>query len=142
MSAKENVDVLLEIFAAIERRDAQRVSELCEADVEFSWPPPLPYSGVSRGLGAQRPSWTDTWVPLQPTAAEQTMDPRVVAATDQEVVILWRQKGGVSRGGDRCDSPVLGLYQVHRGRLARAQMFYFDPVGVSRFLATAQSDAA
>jgi ketosteroid isomerase-like protein len=56
MSAKQNVDVLLEIFAAIERRDAQRVSELCEADVEFSWPPPLPYAGVSRGLGAQRPA--------------------------------------------------------------------------------------
>jgi ketosteroid isomerase-like protein len=141
MSAKKNVDVILEIFAAIERRDAQRVSELCEADVEFSWPPPLPYAGVSRGLGAQRPNWTDTWVPLQPTAAEQTMDPRLVAATDQEVVILWRQRG-VSRGGDRCDSPVLGLYQVRRGRLARAQMFYFDPVAVSRFIASAQSDAA
>jgi ketosteroid isomerase-like protein len=132
---------MLDIFAAIERRDAQRVSALCEADVEFSWPSPLPYAGVSRGLGAQRPSWTETWTPLQPTAAERTMDPRVVAATDQEVVILWRQRGA-SRGGDRCDSPVLGLYHVHRGRLARAQMFYFDPVTVSRFLATAQSDAA
>ncbi len=34
------------------------------------------------------------------------------------------------------------LYQVRGGRLARAQMFFFDPVAVSRFLATAQSDAA
>jgi len=139
MSAKQNVDVLLEIFAAIERRDAQRVSELCEADVEFIWPRPLPYAGVSR-LREQRPI-LDRWIPLQPTAAERGMNPRVVAATDQEVVILWRQRG-VSRGGDRCDSPVLGLYQVRGGRLARAQMFFFDPVAVSRFLATAQSDAA
>ena len=54
MSAKQNVDVLLEVFAAIERRDAQRVSELCEADVEFIWPRPLPYAGVSR-LREQRP---------------------------------------------------------------------------------------
>jgi len=58
------------------------------ADVEFSWPPPLPYAGVSR-LREQRPI-LDTWIPLQPTAAERTMDPRVVAAIDQEVVILWR----------------------------------------------------
>jgi len=109
------------------------------ADVEFSWPPPLPYAGVSR-LREQRPI-LDTWIPLQPTAAERGMSPRVVAATDREVVILWRQRG-VSRGGDRCDSPVLGLYQVRGGRLARAQMFFFDPVAVSRFLAAAQSDAA
>ena len=139
MSAKQNVDVLLEIFAAVERRDAQRVSELCEADVEFIWPRPLPYAGVSR-LREQRPI-LETWIPLQPTAAERGMSPRVVAATDQEVVILWWQRG-VSRSGDRCDSPVLGLYRVQGGRLARAQMFYFDPAAVSRFLATARSEAA
>jgi hypothetical protein len=33
---------------------------------------------------------------------------------------------------------VLGLYQVQQGRLARAQMFYFDPDAVKRFLADAQ----
>jgi len=138
MAAKQNVDVLLGIFAVIERRDAQRVFELCEADVEFSWPPPLPYAGDSR-LREQR-AILDIWIPLQPTEAERRMDPRLVAATDQEVVILWRQKG-VSRRGDRCDSPVLGLYQVYGGRLARAQMFFFDPGAVSRFLATAEPDA-
>jgi hypothetical protein len=37
MAAKQNVDMLLEIFDAIERRGAQRASELCEADVGFSW---------------------------------------------------------------------------------------------------------
>src|SRR5262245_4748585 len=127
MTAQQNADVLLDIFAAIERRDVRRVSELCDADVEFIWPPPLPYAGVSR-LREQRPI-LDTWVALQLTAAERSMDPRVVAATDREVVILWRQRG-VSRGGDRCDSPVLALYQVHGGRLAQAQMFLFDPVAV------------
>ena len=141
MSAQQNADTLLEIFAAIERRDAQRVLELCEDDVEFSWPPPLPYGGVSRGLREERPGWIDAWSPLQPTPAERRMDPRVVAATDQEVVILWRQRG-VSRGGARCDSPVLGLYQVRGGKVARAQMFYFDPDAINRFLADAKSDAA
>jgi ketosteroid isomerase-like protein len=139
MTARQNADVLLEIFAAIERRDAQRFLQLCETDAEFSWPPPLRYAGVC-GLAAQRPI-LERWIPLQPTGEERSMDPRVVAATDREVVILWRQRG-VSRSGERCDSPVLGLYQVRGGRLARAEMFYFDPVAVSRFLATAQSDAA
>ena len=105
MSAQQNADTLLEIFAAIERRDAQRVLELCEDDVEFSWPPPLPYGGVSRGLREERPGWIDAWSPLQPTPAERRMDPRVVAATDQEVVILWRQRG-VSPAGDRIDQRI------------------------------------
>src|SRR6266508_5758785 len=129
MSAKRNADVLLELFAAIERRDVQRVVGLCDSEVEFIWPPPLPYAGVSHGLPGQPPSWIDTWTSLQPTAAERSMDPRVVAATHDEVVVLWRQRG-LSPGGDRCDSPVLALYQVRDGKLVRAQMFYFDPVAV------------
>jgi hypothetical protein len=32
---------------------------------------------------------------------------------------------------------VLGLYQVREGRLARAQMFYFDTDAVKRFLGDA-----
>jgi ketosteroid isomerase-like protein len=141
MSAKENIEVMLEIFRAIERRDPQRMLSLCHADVEFFWPPSLPYGGTSRGMKTEGPTWAVTWIPMQPTEAEWRMDPRVVAASDEEVVILWRQRG-LGSGGDRIDSPVLGLYQVRGGRLARAQMFYFDPVAVNRFLANAKSDAA
>jgi hypothetical protein len=36
--------------------------------------------------------------------------------------------------GDRIDTPVLGLYQFRDGKLARAQMFYFDPSAVLSFL--------
>jgi uncharacterized protein len=64
------------------------------------------------------------------------MEPRVVATNDQtgEVVVLWRQRGR-GRAGERFDGPVLGLYQVRDGRLARAQMFYFDTAAVADFLA-------
>jgi ketosteroid isomerase-like protein len=64
-----------------------------------------------------------------------------VAASDDEVVVLWRQRG-VSPGGDRLDSPVLALYEISDGKLGRAQMFYFDPTAVIKFLATAKSRAA
>jgi len=76
-------------------------------------------------------------MPLQPTQAEQQMEPRIVAATDQEVVVLWRQRGR-SPNGEHLDTPVLGLYQVRDGRLARAEMFYFDPVTVNDFLSRAR----
>jgi thiosulfate dehydrogenase (quinone) large subunit len=136
-----NKRVILEIFSALERRDLQRLLELCHADVEFHWPLVLPYGGTSRGLKTDPPSWGHTWTPLQPTDAERKMDPGVVAASDDEVVVLWRQRG-VSPGGDRLDSPVLALYEISDGKLGRAQMFYFDPTAVIKFLATAKSRAA
>jgi ketosteroid isomerase-like protein len=65
------------------------------------------------------------------------MDPRVVAATDQGVVVHWQQRG-VSPGGQRFDGEALGLYEVRDGKFARAQMFYFDAVAVQSFLASAE----
>ena len=128
MSTSENVQVMLEIFGAIERRDPQRVFELCQPDVEFLWPPSLPYGGASPGS-----SWRDTWLPLQTTEATRRMDPRVVAAGPEEVVVLWQQRA-ISPNGDDLETPVLGVYQVRNGKLARAQMFYFDTAAVNDFL--------
>ena len=64
------------------------------------------------------------------------MDARVVAASPEEVVVLWQQRG-VSPTGDRFDGPVLGLYRVREGKLARAQMFYFFTSALINFLGRA-----
>ena len=140
---RDNIELLLAIFAAVEGRDAQRFSELVHPDFEIHWPPSLPYGGTYRDLGDDarqgRPTWAATWNPLQPTAAERRMDPRIVASNDEsgEVVVLWRQRG-LAPAGERLDTPVLGLYHVRDGRLARAQMFYFDTVPLVAFLANAK----
>jgi len=140
MNTHKNVEVMLEVFSAIERRDSQRLLELFQPDVELSWPLSLPYGGTSRGPKPEGPTWSETWGPLQPTEAERTMDPRVVAASEEEVVVLWRQRG-VTPAGDRFDGPVLSIYQVHEGRLARGQMFYFDTVALVSFLAKAKDQS-
>ena len=144
MSTKEkNVEVMLEVFNAIEHRDPQRPDvqrglALFHPDVEFHWPPSLPYGGTSRGLQAERPTWGSTWDPLQPNSVERRMAPRVVAASEEEVAVLWRQRG-VSPAGDRIDTPVLGLYQFKDGRWPSAQMFYFDTAEVPSFLEKAMT---
>jgi uncharacterized protein len=69
------------------------------------------------------------------------MEPRVVASSGDEVVVLWRQRG-LSPGGERFDGPVLALYTVPDGRLARAQMFYFDTSELVGFLGRANGQAA
>jgi uncharacterized protein len=138
---QKNVEVMLKIFSAIEHRDPQRLDMqrellLFHPDVEFHWPPSLPYGGTSLGLETEGATWSRTWDHLQPNEAERRMDPRVAGVSDNEVVILWRQRG-VSPAGDRIDTPVLGLYQLRNGRLTCAQMFYFDTAAVLRFLAKA-----
>jgi ketosteroid isomerase-like protein len=127
MSIEENRKLVLSVFNAIEERNDQRFSELLHPDFEIHWPPSLPY-----GAGKAR-TWSDTWDSLQPTEVERKMDPRVVAANENEVVVLWRQRG-VSPLGDRFDGEVLGLYRIREAKLARAQMFYFDTVAAAAFL--------
>jgi ketosteroid isomerase-like protein len=138
MTAKENVETMREIFRAIESRDLARLLALTDPAAEFHWPPSLPYGGISPLQPAAGPSWAETWIPLQPTKAEQRMDPRIVAASDDEVVVLWHQRG-MSPAGERCDAPVLALYLLRDGKLARAQMFYFDSAELAGFLARANA---
>src|SRR5229473_3210721 len=45
MAAREkNIEVMLEVFRAIERRDQRRMFDLVHSDAEFLWPPSLPYA--------------------------------------------------------------------------------------------------
>jgi ketosteroid isomerase-like protein len=140
---RDNHELMLAVFAAVERRDTQRFTELVHSDFEIHWPRSLPYGGSYRDLNADaqqgRPTWAATWNLLQPTAAERRLDPRIVADNKKsgEVVMLWRQRGR-SPAGERFDGEVLGLYQVRDGRLARAQMFYFDTVALAGFLKQAR----
>jgi ketosteroid isomerase-like protein len=146
MSARDrNVQAMLTIFRAIEERDqnhnnVERELALYQPDVEFHWPPALPYGGTSRG-GAQgrAHTWSSTWNPLQPTAGERSMNPRVIGADDHEVAILYHQRG-VSPSGERLDAEVIGLYELRDFKLSHAQMFYFDEAATSQFLSRAAAD--
>jgi uncharacterized protein len=139
-----HVDVVLQTFRAVEQRDREALFALYHPDVEFRDAPSLPYGGTFRGKEDIRErlerapdrTWLGTWGPLQPTEAQRSMDPRVVAANDTEVVVLYRQRA-VGPAGERFDAPVLGLYEVREGKFARAQMFHFDTAAVVDFLTRA-----
>jgi len=130
---ESNIQTMLGVFAAVEHRDQTLMLQLCTPDVEFHWPKSLPYGRQVGTLASSGPSWGETWAPLQPTEAERRLDPRVIAASDTEVVVHWTQRG-LSPSGERFQVEVLGLYRLRDGKLARAQMFYFNTVAVVQFL--------
>ena len=128
VSIEKNSQIVLDAFKAIERRDDETFRALLHSEFQIHWPPSLPYGG------SKARTWSETWEPFQPGERERRMDPRVVAVSEDEGVVLWRQRG-VSLSGEQFEGEVLGLYQVREGKLARAQMFYFDTAAVARFLA-------
>jgi ketosteroid isomerase-like protein len=136
---KHNAELMREIFRAVEQRDEQRMRELFDPGLEMHWPPSLPYGGTHTASALGPATWSQTWMPLQPTDAERRMDPRVVAAAGDEVVVLWQQRG-VAPAGERFEGEVLALYKLRDGKLVRAQMFYFDTVAVAKFLAKATEE--
>ena len=139
---QSNTEVVLGILRAVEERDREALFELYHDDVELHEAPSLPYGyeGVS-GKAAMREqletapetTWLGTWGPLQPTERERRMTPRVVATDGEEVTVLYTTRA-LAPSGERFESPVLALYEVRDGKLARAQMFHYDTAGVLTFL--------
>jgi uncharacterized protein len=143
----KSADVVLGVFKAIEDRDPEKLFELFHDEVEFHEAPALPYGGSRRGKerlreqleAAPEETWLGTWGPLQPTAEERQMDPRVVTTSGgEEVVVSYRQRA-VGPDGERFDKPVVGIYEVRDGKLTRAQMFHFDTAAIVDFLGRAAS---
>lgn len=143
---QSNAKVVLGAFRAVQERDRDALFELYHEDVEFHDAPSLPYGRTVRGKAAMRvqleaapeATWIGTWGPLQPTEAERRMDPRVVASEGEQVTVLYMQRA-LSPDGERFEAPVLGLYEVRDGKLARAQMFHYDTAAILAFLERATS---
>ena len=80
MNSTASTDIVMAAFAAVERRDECRLAELYHPEVEFHWPPSLPYGGSVHGAAAlqagDRTSFDQVWDPLQPTWHKRRMDPR------------------------------------------------------------------
>jgi ketosteroid isomerase-like protein len=83
-----SVDTVMAVFTAVEQRDDDALARVCRPDVEFCWPPSLPYGGTVGGLARRGEGWAAYWDRLQPTADLRRLNPRVIAAAGQEVVVL------------------------------------------------------
>jgi ketosteroid isomerase-like protein len=121
MDAEANVRVVLEVFAAIEQRDAARFLAHTHPDCTICWPPSLPWNDGLPGRpdkdGHHGRSWLEVWAPLQPTAVERQLHPEVIAAADDRVVVRWHQRGRSPTGLKRfaCSSDIITAHPRGRG---------------------------
>lgn len=127
--------LVLDMFQAVEDRDMDALTAAYHRDVEFVWPPGLPYGGPVGGeeVLAMSEAFAAAWDPVQPDAETRRLDPRILGSTEGQVAVHYVQRG---RDGDgrSCEMPVIGLYTVADGKVRRLQMFYFDPAGTTEFL--------
>lgn len=139
MIDRSNTDVVLDLLDAVERRDMGRLAGLYHPEIEFHWPPGLPYGGVHRGADVARMSgqFKSIWEPLQPSDAERRMDGEIVAAEGEHVVAKHTWKG-CDRAGRWFSTETLAHYQLRDSKLLRAQMYHFDLKGLLDFLAAAK----
>jgi hypothetical protein len=124
MSTMSVADVILDVFQAVERRDEGRQRQLFDPEVEFLWPPSLPYRGST---------WETVW-------ARCNLHPRSGAWTLGSSPRPTRKRSccgtnvGSTEPATGSSAPVLGLYRVLGGKLVCAQMFYFDTTATATFL--------
>lgn len=133
-----NVDVVRRLFAAVEDRDPDRLLDCYDPDVEIEESAALPYGGVYRGHeGARRHAraFVAAWGRYQ-TPAERRLDARFAEGDDGTVTAVFRHRAVDAEGGRRLDAAEVGVYEVRGGRVARSQMFHFDPAALTRFLQT------
>ena len=134
--SRENVDVIRELFSAIERGDALEVLKRYDpAIVIREHSESLPYGGGFRGTnGAIRHMrrWASTW--RRSAGITSVLKPTFIDAGDR-VVAIWRHRAE-SIGGAQLDAPIAGLYTLRDGLITEAQMFHADTVTILRFLDT------
>jgi ketosteroid isomerase-like protein len=136
MSPQENAELVIELLHMIEQRQLDRLAAFYHPEIEFHWPPGLPYSGDFAGPAVADMSerFAATWMRLQPTEETRRMNPRVVATGEDGRVIVHYVWKGRDAKGRQFETETLADYLVRDGRLARAQMFYYDLPGMLAFL--------
>ena len=138
------LEVVTQTLRAVEQRQAAQLMALYHPQIEFRWPPGLPYSGTFKGTEVQEMArrFTEVWGPLQPTEETRRMDFEVIAEGEKGQVVVSYQWKGLDAQGRRFVTPTLAQYEVRDGLFARAQMFYFDLQGLIAFLRQARATGA
>jgi uncharacterized protein len=131
-----NIDVVRRLFRAVEKRDLATVLDSYHEDIEINESGSLPYGGVYHGHDGVRrhaEQFMNAWGEYQ-GEDEVKLDATFTETDDGRVVALFRHRAFDPERGERLDTPEIGVYEVREGKVARSQMFHFDPLPLDGFL--------
>lgn len=139
--SEENIEVVRRLFKAVEERDLPGVLAAYDESVVIREAKSLPYGGEFHGYeGAQRHALGafEVWENLLPPG-ERTLNAKFLDASDDYVIVLWRQRG-VNSDGEKFDAPVVSVYKMGNSKIIESQMFHADTNAVLQFLAGRHND--
>ena len=117
MSEQQNVDLIKATFDAFGRGDVHSILSHCTSDCEFNSPGPssIPYSGPKKGH-AEIQSYFDI---LMRTQKDENLAIEEFVAQGDTVVAIGRYTATVRSTGKPINTPVILVFHVHEGKIAR-----------------------
>lgn len=129
--SKENVEIVRQLFEAVEKREAAGVLGAYDENIIIREAESLPYGGEYHGIeGAMKHAegYTKVWDDLQ-TSVERKMDAEFFDAGDS-VIVRWRQRAGKDKR--EFDSTAVSIYRLRDGKIVESEMFQ-DTAAVLNF---------
>jgi uncharacterized protein len=117
MTQPANVQLILDLYDAFARGDLAAVLNFLDANAElhFEGPQAIPWARTFHG----REGWIRFFQILAENLDGITLDMHPFAAQDDNVVTAGRYQALVKRTGKRIDSPLVHLWTIRNGLVAK-----------------------
>ena len=117
MSEQENMRVVQEMFAALERSDIAGVLDRLSDDIEWrvAGPSELPYAGIHRG----RDEVAKFFQSFGQAAEFEVFEPREYLAGGDKVVVLGHERQRIKAIGQRVETEWAMVFVLDDGRIKK-----------------------
>ncbi len=118
--AEQSVDVIRGVYEAFGRGDVAAVLGAMADDIEWHEAEGMPYGGVYHGAEAVA---QNVFGPLIQDVPNFALAPEQFIASGDEVAVVVRYTGTGKATGKQLDLPVVHVWDVRDGKLARFRQF-------------------
>jgi ketosteroid isomerase-like protein len=132
---EQNVEVVRALYAAFGKGDVPAVLGLMAEDIEWHEAEGLPYGGVYHGGEAVA---ENVFGPITQDVADFAVTPEEFVASGDTVAVVARYTGTGNGTAKSLDVPVVHVWDIRGGKLARFRQF----VDTAKFLEVVPADVA
>ena len=116
----ESADLVRSLYEAFARGDVPAVLGAMAEDIEWHEAEGMPYGGVHHGPNGVAQG---VFGPLLQDIPDFTVTPEEIIASGDRVAVVGRYRGTGAASGERLDMPVVHVWDVADGKIARFRQF-------------------